>query len=118
MTKKKKKVYWKSKWISIKEQIPLEGILVLTCSEVEEPSEDFKGNINQYSDGDWFHKTNKEITWWKIFTPEDLNYFQDLAIKIFFEDLIDDKYKEWNLKEMYDFDFEKLRSWINNRPHE
>ena len=45
-------------------------------------------------------------------------YYQDLSIKVFFEDLTDDKYNSWNLKQMYDIDFEKLRSWINNRLHE
>ena len=45
----------------------------------------------------------------------NLEKFQNLAIKIFFEDLTDDKYKNWNLEEIYDFDFEKLRSWTNNR---
>jgi hypothetical protein len=118
MTKKKKKIHWKSEWISIKEQIPPEGILVLSYTGFDRPDENIKGNINQYCDGDWFHKTDKDVTWWRIFTPEDLMYYQDLSIKVFFEDLTDDKYNNWNLKQMYDIDFEKLRSWISNRLHE
>lgn len=118
MTEKEKKKRWESKWISTLQQMPLEGILVLSHTGTDYPIENKIGNINQYINGDWFHKTNKEITWWRIFTPEDLDYFQNLAIKTFFGNLTNDKYKGWNLKELYDFNFEELRSWINNRPHE
>lgn len=118
MTKKKKKVYWKSEWISAKEHIPQEGILVLTRSDIKKPKEDdLKGNINQFSDGNWFHLyVDKDVEWWRVFTIEDLTFYQDLAVRVFFENLTKDSYKGWDLNKMYSFDFEKLRSWINNRP--
>lgn len=115
MTKKKKKIRWENKWISVLQQIPPDGALVLSYTGLDCPDENTKGNLNQFCDNEWFHLTDKKITWWRFFDFKDLEKFQNLAIKVFFEDLTDDKYKNWNLKEIYDFDFEKLRSWTNNR---
>lgn len=116
MTKRKKKVRWKNEWISIKEQMPPVGALVITYCGNDIPNENTKGDINQYCDNEWFRLIEgKEILWWRIFDLNDLSQYQDLAIKVFFENLTIDKYKDWNLKQMYDFDFEKLRAWINNR---
>ena len=117
MTKKKKKViHWENKWISVLEQLPPEGTIVLTSTEMSIPDKDNYGNVNQYCDGNWFHLSKSgNVQWWRLFTPEDLWYFQDNAIKIFFNSLINNEYENWNLKEAYDIDIEKLRSWANNR---
>lgn len=117
MTKRKKKVRWKNEWISIDEQLPPIGALIITYNGEDTPNENTKGNINQYCDNEWFRIIKDEkIRWWRMFDLFDLDYYQNLSIKVFFEDLTIDKYKGWDLKQMYDFDFEKLRAWINNRP--
>lgn len=116
MTKKKKKSHWENNWISIIEQLPPEGALLLTSMKIDPPDETERGNINQYSDGNWFHISKSgEIHWWRLFTPEDLWYFQDKAIGVFFNGLINNVYEKWNIKEIYGFDIEKLCSWANNR---
>lgn len=116
MTKKKKKSHWESKWVSVLEQYPPEGVLVLTNINEEKPEDSDFGNINQYSDNNWFHLSRKgDIKWWRVFTPEDLWHYQDLAIQIFFQGLVSGEYEEWNLKEAYDINIEELYTWVNSR---
>ena len=84
--------------------------------EEEIPKENDWGNVNQYSDGNWYHLTKDgDVRWWRIFVPEDLWHYQDLAIQTFFQGLIKNEYEKWNLKEAYGIDIKELYTWANNR---
>ena len=50
MTKKKKKIRWENKWISVLQQIPPDGALVLSYTGLDCPDENTKGNLNQFCD--------------------------------------------------------------------
>ena len=90
MTKKKFiKEHWKNKWTSVNEELPPIGAMVITVNTDKCPVElDYKGNLNQLSDGDWYHIDREgRPTWWKYLTPEEFNYYQDLAIQVYLEGL-------------------------------
>ena len=94
MAKKKKKEHWSNKWMQVNDDtMPPIGALVITVDTEECPAEDTKGNINQFTDGDWYHiSKNGRPRWWKFLTPEEFTYYQDLAIEVFLDNL---KLKLW-----------------------
>jgi hypothetical protein len=111
MSKKNKKIHWKNSWKSEKDELPVEGFLVMTHKSDNIPSTlnppDI--NINQWADGDWFHKDKKPgDTWWRVFTLEDLDYFQDLAVKVFINNLL--KGNGQTFKSIYGISLEEIRS--------
>lgn len=118
MSKKNKKIHWKNTWKSENDELPVEGFLVITHKSDNIPStlNPPEIHINQWVDGDWFHKDIKPgNVWWRVFTLEDLNYFQDHAVKLFVKKLLSNSENGSTLKSVYGISIEEIRSRLLGR---